>query len=367
MRILHTEWSDGWGGQEIRIANEMEGMARRGHKMILSTRPHCRISKAAQDRGIEVVHLPMRRGLDVRSMLQLRGVLRQNKIEIVNTHSGVDSWLGAIAARLAGTPVLIRTRHLNIPLKRNLFNFVHNMPDRIVTCGESIRKELLERNRFAAERLVNIATGIDFARFAPKQNRSEMRQSLGLSDSAFVILMVGILRGVKGHETALQAVSHLTTKFPELVLVLAGDGPMEGYLREKAKALGVHDDVRFLGFREDIADLMNIADMLLLTSKSEGVPQSVTQALGLGLPVVATRVGGVAELIEHERTGILIPPTNPEATSEAVRRVIAHPQEARARAAAGKAHVRANFSLDAMLDKTEQLYSELLSTKSQIP
>src|SRR4051812_1854090 len=99
MRILHTEWSDGWGGQEIRVINEMEGMTRRGHQVILATRPNCRISEVARHRGIEVLHLPMRSPVDLRSIFQLRRVLRANKIEIVNTHSGIDSWIGGIAAR----------------------------------------------------------------------------------------------------------------------------------------------------------------------------------------------------------------------------------------------------------------------------
>jgi glycosyltransferase involved in cell wall biosynthesis len=365
MRILHTEWSDGWGGQEIRVVNEMEGMARRGHNVVLATRPHCRISNGAQTRGIGVFHLPMRGSYDLRSIFQLRQVLRQKRIEVVNTHSGIDSWIGGIAARLAATPVLLRTRHLNIPLKRSPLNFVHHLPDRIITCGEAIRNELIERDGFAPGTLVNIATGIDFNQFVPKQSRAQVRAALGLTDSAFIILMVGILRGVKGHENALNAMSLLAKESPQVLLLLAGNGPMEEYLRQKAADFGIADRVRFLGFRDDIPDLMGAADMLLLTSKSEGVPQSITQALGIGLPVVATRVGGVTELIEHERTGVLIPPGDPNATAAAIRRGIANPEQARTFAAAGKAHARANFSLAAMLDKTEQLYSELLREKKR--
>ncbi|HEV8542662.1 MAG TPA: glycosyltransferase [Verrucomicrobiae bacterium] len=365
MRILHTEWSDGWGGQEIRVINEMEGMARRGHEVILATRPNCQISEVARRRGIEVVHLPMRSPLDVRSIFQLRRVLRAKNIEIVNTHSGIDSWIGGIAARIAGAPLLLRTRHLNIPLKRSPINFVHSLPDAIITCGEAIRKELIERDGFAPERLVNIATGIDFNRFTPTRSRAEVRETLDLPSGAFVVLMIGILRGVKGHEIALQAMALLAKEFPEVVLLLAGNGPMESYLRDKAIAFGVAGRIYFLGFRDDIPDLMAAADMLLLTSKSEGVPQSVTQALGFGLPVVATRVGGVTELIEHERTGILVPPGDPAAVSEAIRSVVEDPQKARARAAAGKAHARANFSLDLMLEKTERLYSEMPRQKKR--
>src|SRR5262249_48120243 len=133
--------------------------------------------------------MPMRRSLDFRSIFKLCRLLRQQQIDIVNTHSRIDSWIGSIAARLAGTPVLLRTRHLNMPLKPSPFNFVHHLPDRIVTCGEAIRHELIQRDGFAPERLVNIATGVDFSRFTPKQSRANVRSALDLPTSAFVVLM----------------------------------------------------------------------------------------------------------------------------------------------------------------------------------
>lgn len=365
MRILHTEWSDGLGGQEMRVLSEMEGMLRRGHEVFLATRPSCRVAELAQQRGIRVKTLPMRRSLDLRSILELRQHLRREQIDVVNTHSGVDSWIGGIAARLAGAPVLLRTRHLNFPLKRTPLNFVHYLPDRIVTCGEAIRKDLIERDGFNPARLVNIPTGIDFSRFVARKSRGTVRMELGRSETDFLVLMVGILRGVKGHEFALQALAIIAKKRPEIFLLLAGDGPMGDHLRQRARELGIESRVRFLGFRDDIPDLMNAADMLLLTSKSEGVPQSVTQALGIGLPVAATRVGGVPELIEHDRTGLLVPRADPQAAADAIEYLLQNPERARRFARAAKAHALAHFSLDAMLDKTERLCIELLGQKEK--
>lgn len=366
LRILHTEWSDGWGGQERRIVSEMEGMRRRGHHVLLVTRSHCRIRKEAEQRGIPVTTLDMRGKFDIRAIRALARLLKREAIQVVDTHSGIDSWVGALAAKLAGTPVLVRTRHLNIPLKRSWLNFVHYLPDALVTCGEAMRRQLVENCGFPAEELANIPTGIDFGRFKASKSRDNLRQELGLAPDIQVALMVGVIRGVKRHEVALRAFHAFSQSHPEAMLLLAGEGPMRPDMERLAAELGITDKVRFLGHREDVPDLMAAADLLLLTSRSEGVPQAVTQAMGMGLPVVATAVGGVPELVIHERTGLLVPPEDPTAVAQAMLRLAEDPELAARLGEAGRRHAQAEFSLDAMLDKTEHLFQALLAKKGVV-
>lgn len=363
LKILHTEWSDGWGGQEHRIINEMEGMLKRGHHVVLATRPQCRIREEAKHRGIPVLTMDMRGKFDLRAILTLSRFLKQENIQVVNTHSGVDSWIGAFAAKLASTPVLVRTRHLNLPLKRNWLNFVHYLADQIISCGETMRTHLVEGCGFPPEQIISIPTGIDFTRFSPTRTRQEVRLELGIAPGDFLVLMVGIIRSVKRHALALQAFQQMLKQYPAAHMVLAGDGPMRQEMEQLADTLGIAERVHFLGHRKDAPDLMAAADVLLLTSRSEGVPQAVTQALGLGTPVVATSVGGVPELIRHEETGLLVPPENPQAVTDALLRIAADPGLAARLGAAGREHVLAQFSLDAMLDKTEALFDALLARK----
>lgn len=363
LRILHTEWSDGWGGQEQRVVSEMAGMLQRNHHMVLATRPQCRIAKKASDRGIPLLLMDMKGKFDLRTILKLARFLKQEHIQVVNTHSSIDSWIGSLAAKLAGTPVLVRTRHINLPLKRNWLNFVHYLPDAIVTCGEAMRRQLTDRYGFPANQLANIPTGIDFTRSQPSKSRDEARHALGLARHAYVVLMVGIMRGVKRHEVALRAFRELATAHPEAELLLAGEGPMLPDMQRLASELGIADKVRFLGHREDVPDLMTAADLLLLTSRSEGVPQAVAQALGLGLPVVATAVGGVPELVIHEKTGLLVPPENPKATAEAMLRLVNNPLFATQLGQEGRRRVLSEFNLNSMLDKTEHLFEALLAKK----
>ena len=281
------------------MLSEMKGLAARGHELTLVTRPQCRIRTEAEKAGLRVTTLPLRRATDLGSLLALRRLLSQQAVDVVNTHSGVDNWIGGLAAKLAGTPVLLRTRHLNIPLKRNWLNFVHYLPDRIITCGEAMRRQLIEIGGFPEDQLVSIATGIDFESFRPQLARKLVRERLGIPETDFVILMVGIIRTVKRHEIALRSLP----ASPQLArpVGVGGRGPIRVEVEQLARDLGILERVQFLGFRSDVADLMGASDLLLLTSV-RGRP-AVTQALGLGLPVVATRVGGVPELVEHEQSG----------------------------------------------------------------
>lgn len=365
MRILHTEWSDGWGGQERRIMSDLVGMAGRGHRVFLVTRPRCRIGEEARGAGIQVLHLPMRNNLDLASVARLASILRKERIEIVNTHSGVDSWIGGLAAKLAGTPVLVRTRHLHLPLKRSWLNFVHYLPDRIIACGESMRNFLVRECAFPDGTVVSIPTGIDFSRLVPGRSRAQVRADLALPRDAFVVLMVGIIRGVKRHEVALRAIAQLAARIGSPYLVLAGDGPMTETMKQLAGDLGIAERVKFLGHRSDVADLLGAADCLLLTSRSEGVPQAVTQALGAGLPVVATAVGGVPELVHDRRTGLLVAPEDVAAVADALEYLFRHPEAAEELAQHGREHAFAHYSLEAMLEHTEQEYRAMLEEKKR--
>ncbi|WP_301103226.1 glycosyltransferase family 4 protein [Propionivibrio sp.] len=362
LTILHTEWSDGWGGQERRIYSEMQGMRERGHRVLLATRPGCILANRAEDVGLPVSYFPFSGKFDLHTVLRLRRFILEAGVDIVNTHSGIDSWVGGMAARLAGVS-LVRTRHLNLPLKRSWHNFVHFLPHRIVTCGQSMLENLRDNERFPAVQLTSIPTGIDFTQFRPHRERAEVRAEFVLSDAGvqtpFIVLMVAVIRAVKRHEVAIDAFASFHRQHPDSLLLLAGEGPMHAQVEAMCAARGIADAVRFLGHREDIPDLMSAADALILTSRSEGVPQVVTQALGLGLPVIATAVGGVPELVINDRTGLLVPPENPTATAAALCRLYDDAPLRERLSTAGRAHALAHFSHEAMLDATEKLYAQL--------
>jgi len=360
LTILHTEWSDGWGGQERRILSEMIGMQARGHHMLLACRPQAILSEKARTAGIEVHHLPFAGKFHPATIRGLRQLIETRHVDVVNTHSGIDSWTGGIAARRAGVR-LVRTRHLNLTLKRNLLNFVHYLPHAVVTCGMEMQRILITRG-FPPASVHSIPTGIDFNTFQPQHGRAEMRARLGLQPATFVVLMVGIIRGVKRHEIALRAFAELRRNHPDSALLLAGEGPMRVDMERLAVDLQLGESIQFLGQRDDVPDLLQAADCLLLTSRSEGVPQAVTQAMGCGLAVVATAVGGVPELIRDGQTGLLVPAESVELTTRALQQLVDDPALSRKLACAGRQHATTSYSMDAMLDATERLYRQLLES-----
>lgn len=363
LTILHTEWSDGWGGQERRIFAEMLGMQARGHRLILAARPTCALAREAAARGIAVVHVPFRGKFHWASIRQLKTLMQQEKVDVCNTHSGIDSWVGALAARWAGV-ALVRTRHLNLPLHRTWYNFVHFLAARIVTCGEAMRQNLIHTHGFPPAQLASIPTGIDFSRFRPTRTRAEVRQALAVPETAYLVLMVAVIRGVKRHEVAVRGFARFLAHRPDAVLVLAGEGPMQIDMERLCDQLGIRDKVRFLGQRSDVPDLMQAADVQILTSDSEGVPQAVTQGLGMGLPVVATAVGGVPELVIDGETGLLIPKEQPEALAAALQRLSDDPALAQRLGEGGRLHALGRYSLEAMLDATESVYAQVLEARA---
>ena len=314
MRILHTEWSDGWGGQERRILSEAQGLAARGHQLWIATRPQCRLREEARRCNVPVLEVPIRGRFDARSIGRLARLMHELRVQVVNTHSGIDTWAGSLAARLARVPVLVRTRHLDLPLRRHWLNFVHYLPDAVISCGEHMRSHLIQSG-FPAPIVTSIPTGVDFSRFSSMRARADIRAELGrdldLPQDAFLVLMVGVIRGVKRHEIALRALHLLRGRVPQAHLAVAGEGPMRIDMERLAAQLGIEAAVRFLGYRDDVPDLMQGADALLLTSRSEGVPQAVTQAMGMGLPVVATRGRRRAGADQRRRNGPADPPRGP--------------------------------------------------------
>jgi len=362
MRILHTEWSDGLGGQEKRVLAELVGLAGRGHDLFLVCRAGARIRAEAEIQGIRVFPLSLKKPFDVSSILRLRTVLKEQGIEIINTHSGVDSWIGALAAKLAHVPLLVRTRHLNIPLRRSILNFVHYLPDLYITCGENMRNTLVEQCGFPGNRVVSIPTGVPGEFFDVARDRGAKKE-VGLDPSALVITNVGILRRVKGHETTFRAVPDVVREFPHARFLIVGDGPRRAELERMANELGIQEYVRFTGFIEDIGRVYACTDVAVLSSWSEGLPQSVLQALACSVPVVATRVGGVPEVVQHEKTGFLIEPGDHAGLARNIIRVFREPEKAAEMALAGKLLVRGRHSVGHMLDTLEALYKGLLSEK----
>ena len=230
LNIIHSEWSNGWGGQEIRILTECLGMAGRGHRVALAGCPTGKLRQAAQAEGLTFHPLDMRGPWDLPAILKLRALLKSQGTDILHTHSSVDGWVGGMAARWAGVASL-RTRHLSAKVPNHPFNIVYRLPQAVVTTGESIRRHLVEDYGLAPERVVSIPTGIDIERYAPRDAEPGLAQELGLTPGEPVVAIVAILRSWKRHDLFLAMAKELLDQGRRVQFLIVGGGPKEDEVR----------------------------------------------------------------------------------------------------------------------------------------
>jgi glycosyltransferase involved in cell wall biosynthesis len=211
---------------------------------------------------------------------------------------------------------------------------------------------------FPRERIRVIRNGIDTSRFNPAR-RETARHRLGLREEDVAIGAVGRLVPVKDQATLLAALSQLKKEGAPFRAFLAGDGPLLDGLSAQARDGGIADQIVFLGARADIEDVLAAYDVFVLSSVSEGLSNTILEAMSTGLPVVATRVGGADELVEHDHTGVLVPPSDSPAMAAAIRRLLENQQLRKSMGAAGRRRAETEFSLTRMIASYEDLYLEL--------
>jgi glycosyltransferase involved in cell wall biosynthesis len=359
LSIVHSESSCGWGGQEIRVLTEMQGMVGRGHRLRLVCPREARIHDAALDRGLEVVALPIARK-NLRGLFALAGWLQRHRheVDILNTHSSTDSWLAALATQLLpGAPPLVRTRHVSsaVSPKRSSFWLYQRAVRHVVVTGEALRQQLHRDNGFALDSMTSVPTGIDLARFA-QGDRQAARRKLGQMDAP-TLGILATLRNWKGHSYLLEAFASLRATFPEWRLLMIGDGPQRQNLERKVAELGLSDRVTLVGNRDDVPDWLNALDLFALPSYGEeGLPQSIMQAMACGLPVVSTPVGAIGEAVAANATGLLVPPRDSQALAAALGRLMGDAALRERFGVAGRARAQARFGIERMLDAMEAIY-----------
>ena len=357
LSIVHTESSLGWGGQEIRILAESQGLARRGHQVTVLCAPHARILAEAANWDVPAQALPIavKRPAGLRALMNW---LRANRCDVLNTHSSTDSWLVALATRIGRAVPIVRTRHISAPVPRNpLSRWLYERgAARIVTTGEALKRQLVETNGFRAERIESVPTGIDAGRFRPG-DRAPARAKLGLPVDSTLLGIVATLRSWKGHESLLRAMTALPQ---DLQLVIVGDGPMRKVLEDAIDRLGLRTRVRMAGDQRDVLPWLQALDLFALPSHAnEGVPQALIQAMLCGLPCVTTRVGSIAEVASHEVTALVVPPQDSGALAAAITRLMADPALRNDLGVAARRHCVENFSYERMLDRMEKIYLEV--------
>jgi len=364
-RILHTESSRGWGGQEVRVFVELEWMRARGHWVALGAHPDSAIAKKALEAGMTFYPLRTHKALLPVEVVRLAAWLARNRVDVVNTHSSNDGWLAGLAARLAGR-MLIRSRHIEVDYPNRFWSGLafRFLPHHLITTSQRIANRLIEELNVSPLRVTCVATGVDLTRFHPGV-KGNLREELGLAPDVALVGMISVLRSWKGHATFLDAAADLlkTAKKP-LRFVIAGDGPGRGDLEKKIALEPWKGNVTLLGHRADMPNVLASLDVLALPSYAhEGIPQIILQAQAMARAVVATTVGGIPEVVEDGVTGLLVPPRNSAALAEKIGLLLDDTDGRIRLGEAARGNIEKHYSLEAMGETLLGLYASLIAKK----
>jgi glycosyltransferase involved in cell wall biosynthesis len=372
--VVHVAESAGWAGGErylLALATEVD---RKRFKLSVIVPDDGPLVERLHALDVETCRVPLNdRLVSPRAFLALVRALQRLRPVIVHSHGARSNVYARLAARYAGVPIVVSTVHNSLfdyevaGWRRALYVLAERitspLADRIVAVSQAIARDLVDRYRIEAGRTVVVHNGIDAWAFRPTRDSASLRAEMRVPRGGRVVVMAGRMTPQKGWDVLFEAAARLSSVRDDLFWLLVGDGPLRPALTRRAGELGVR--ACFAGARADMADVLGCADVVVLASRSEGLPFTLLEAMALGKPVVATRVGGVPEVVEDGLSGRLVPPEDPAALASAVAAVLDAP-DAVAMGARGRARVQTAFTLDAMVRGIERVYATALHARAEV-
>ncbi len=357
LRILYIDTERFWRGGQEQLFTLIRGMKERGHQVMLAAPSDAPLSEKTRDLGVATHDFVQRHELSPLAYLRLRRLMGDLKPALIHFNTPRPILVGSRAARTQGVAIRVCSRRVNFPLRTVLSRYKSDrLLDAIVTVSESIRETLLEGG--VRESLIHVIyEGVDLDWI------DSLRPPGVLPEGTSIVGIVAHLSPEKGHDTLLRAARRLVGRFPETRFVLVGEGQLKAKLVEDATRLGLRRQVIFTGFRSDSEALMKEFDIFCLPSLSEGLSSAILAAMASSLPVIATRVGGIPELVIDGKTGYLVPPDDPESLATALTRVLSSRGLRKELGAAGRARVETHFTLQRKLDRSESLYRRLIENR----
>jgi glycosyltransferase involved in cell wall biosynthesis len=319
--------------------------------------------------GVRTLLVPRASRWESHKMLGLVRFMRREPVHILHTHLfGANSW-GRALGRLAGVPVIVAHEHWSSKAGREVWvdRLLYRLTDRILVPSQASKQLVMQMEGIPTRYLDVTYNGVDISQFKPGTEAATVRQELGLGPEDFVIGTVGRLSADKGgQDDLLWASNELRQSHPNARLLIIGDGPLRPDLEKYATELGMLDSgaAIFTGTRNDIARLLGAMDVFVLPSHKEALPVAVLEAMAMCLPVVATRVGGVPEVVRDGSTGLLVEPADRPSLRDALARLLSDRELAYRLGTSGQARVHAHFTVDKMVEHVEELYERLMLKRS---
>lgn len=369
-QVLHTL---GVGGAEVLATRLVRQLADQYHFVFACLDGLGTLGAELREEGFEVEVLGRQPGFDIRCVRRLAGFAQDRQVDLIHAHQYTPFFYCRAPGWIGPRPPVLFTEHgrfhPDLPSrKRMLFNRLFlRSTDRVVAVGDAVKQALVRNEGIAAERIEVIYNGVRPEQFAQRPGaRASVRQMLGLSEQASVAIQVARLDPIKDHLTALRVVQHVRRQWPDFQLLMVGEGPERGTIEAAVDAMGLSQNVRLLGQRSDIGELLCAADVFLLTSLSEGIPVTFIEAMCCGLPVVSTDVGGVAEVVVHGETGWLAPAGDDRRLSAGILELCQDEVRRQQHGQSGRDRAVRLFSEGAMHRGYAALYEQMLSYASPV-
>ncbi|MBI5167600.1 MAG: glycosyltransferase family 4 protein [candidate division NC10 bacterium] len=336
----------------------------------------------AEAKGVRLIYIPelgreISPGHDLVAFYNLYRLFREKRPDIVHTHTAKAGALGRLAAKLAGIPVILHTFHGHVlrgyygPLKTNIFINIERFLARITTCvvtlSEGQRQEILGFGIGRPDQVMIVPLGLELERFFNCHSRTgELKRELGLEAGARLVGIIARLVPIKGHHFFLEAARRVASLVPSARFLVIGDGELRADLEAMARDVGISDRVCFLGWRLDLERVYADLDLLVLSSLNEGTPVSVIEAMAASVPVVATAVGGVKDLMEDGKTGILVPPGDIRSLAEAMVQLLEDEDKARSLAEVARRFIYPRYDTKNLITEMDRLYQRLLAESDRL-
>jgi len=314
---------------------------------------------------------------DLLALFELISLINKKEYKIVHTHNSKAGILGRIAANICRVPVIIHTQHscvfkygtLNY-IQKKFYYFLEKISakftDKIIYISDSLKREFIEAKIGSERNSVVIYSGIVVERYKMKVGVLEKNELLGLRKDEFIVGVISRLEPGKGNEFVIRAIPKIIHKFPNIKFVFIGDGSQRDYLENLAEALGVKEKILFLGLRKDVADLLQMFDIVCLASLYEGMGRVLLEAQAAGRPVVATRIGGIIDIVKDNKTGFLVASKDVDALAEAIIKLAGDRRLRKQMSEEARRFVDYRFSSAKMVVDIFNVYEELVLKKIKL-
>lgn len=360
LTVVHVEAGRQVYGGALQVRYLMRGLKARDWRNVLVCADDAAIAQAAADEADRVYALPMRGDIDVGFIARLRSVLRAERPDLVHLHSrrGADV-LGGLAARLERLPVVL-SRRVDNPEPRAWVWLKYRLYDRVVTISRGIY-DVLRAEGVPPGKLACVPSAVDSARISTQCDRAAFEREFGIVAGDAVVAMIAQFIPRKGHRYLLEAIPSILARQPRTRFLLFGQGPLLSEIRARIEAAGLSGRVQAPGFRDDVERLLACFDLVVHPAEMEGLGVALLQTAAAGVPIVASRVGGIPEVVRDGINGVLVPPKDVPALTTAITALLADVGRARALGLNGRQLVQREFSIEAMVEGNARVYRQLIA------